>query len=258
MSPHQVNLERRPAPAATLMSPGNADGRACWLNPSESRNARSASGWIGGLLPLWISFRMAPVTLRTDSEAMKFTRVRAIQHWRNSLDTAISDGEERSLPPAVVYRHCHPARSSVASFHRTLICGSEGCMSPIVKSGESAATSRVPLQSGYFRHPQKGAPSLLLVLTVIGPPHAGQSGPAFESTCSVILAQFPSACAPCRCANLFQRPHPVFATPPASARCLSYPSRRRPGSGPRPSSRPCTRNARPAQAPPCTGPPRGL
>ena len=67
-----------------------------------------------------MSFLIAEVTRRTDPEAEGAPWVRAIQHWRNSLETGAREGEERSLPPAVVYLHCHPARSSVASAHSTL------------------------------------------------------------------------------------------------------------------------------------------
>ena len=71
-------------------------------------NSSSASGWIGGLLPLWMSFLMLPVTIRIDSEAVKVDRVHAIQHCRNSAEMPLREGDERRLPPAVVYLHCHP------------------------------------------------------------------------------------------------------------------------------------------------------
>ena len=127
----------------------------CPSIPNECRNSSSASRWTGGLFPLWISFLIAPVTLRTSSDATKVDAVRAIQHWRNSFEIRMRVGEERSLPPAVVYLHCHPLRSSVASFHRTLTCVGDSVVSSTWDSPEPEPMSRVPLQAGYLRQPQK-------------------------------------------------------------------------------------------------------
>ena len=64
----------------TPRSPGSADGRRSPSSPNERRSSSSASGWIGGLLPLWMSFLIPPVTLRTASGAANAAWVRAIQH----------------------------------------------------------------------------------------------------------------------------------------------------------------------------------
>ena len=137
---------------------------------------------------------MLPVTIRTDSEAVKVDRVHAIQHWRNSAEMPLREGDERRLPPAVVYLHCHPVRSSVASFHRTLTRVGDSITSSARDPNDSEAMSRVPLQPGYPGQPQKELPSLLFVRRTIGLPHEGQGGTATESPVPTIRLSFSSPC----------------------------------------------------------------
>ena len=88
-----------------------------------------------------------------------------------------------------MYLHCHPVRSSVASCHSTLTRARESGASSIWDSCDSEPTSRVPLQAGYVRHPQKVVPSLLFVRRIIGPSHEGQFGVVVGPCLSVIMTQ---------------------------------------------------------------------